>query len=135
MLALTWNVLSAVESAAASESRDLGYAWPLLGIPDPGGPAPSPLVPVEAAALAAFHRDRLALEQARTAAGKAGGGGGGREKGKEKEKEKGKETGPPGAEGDKERAAARRAEAAARAQKGAGDGEGAQPKGGPPRPP
>ena len=67
-LAFMWHAFCVVEVAAAHESRDLGCAWPLLGIPDPAGRPRLGLAPTEAAFLIAFHRESLAIEQARTAA-------------------------------------------------------------------
>ena len=61
---------SVLQSAAQSENKDLSWAWPLLGIPDPAGRVTEPLAPLEGAALAAFHRDQQSLEASRAAVAK-----------------------------------------------------------------
>eukprot|EP00971_Amphidinium_carterae_P200783 3984350-Amphidinium_carterae.1 len=61
---MLWHVYRVLESAAVSERHDMSYAWPLLGIEDPGSKPRLGLAPVESAGLAAFHRDRLALAAA-----------------------------------------------------------------------
>eukprot|EP00973_Karenia_brevis_P040891 5657793-Karenia_brevis.AAC.1 len=53
-----------------AEGHDLTWAWPLLGIEDPAGRPNPGLAPVEAAGLAAFHRDRLTLDAARQSVSK-----------------------------------------------------------------
>ena len=65
--ALAWHTLRVFEVAAMTPGHDLGFAWPLLGVADPAGRPEPALSPVEAAGLAAVHRDRLAQEAARTA--------------------------------------------------------------------
>eukprot|EP00971_Amphidinium_carterae_P296090 5881307-Amphidinium_carterae.1 len=62
--ALLWHIYRVLESAAVSERHDMSYAWPLLGIEDPGSRPRVGLAPIESAGLAAFHRDRLALAAA-----------------------------------------------------------------------
>ena len=62
------------------ETHDLEFGWPLLGLPDPCGVARAGLAPIESAGLAAFHRDRSALDAARRGGGRgAGRGSGGNE--------------------------------------------------------
>ena len=69
--AFLYHAYRVVEAAVLTEGHDLSWAWPLLGIPDPArGPEPG-LAPVEAAGLAAFHRDRVALAAARSPAAPA----------------------------------------------------------------
>ena len=78
--ALLWHMYRVVESAALSETRDLEFGWPLLGLPDSCGVARPGLAPIESAGLAAFHRDRSALDAARRGRGRgAGRGTGGNE--------------------------------------------------------
>ena len=72
--AFLYHAYRVVEAASVSEGHDMGWAWPLLGIEDPGGRPRGGLAPVESAGLAAYHRDRLALEAARAASGGKGGG-------------------------------------------------------------
>jgi hypothetical protein len=63
--AFLYHAYRVVEGAVNSDGHDLGWAWPLLGIEDPGGRPLGGLAPVEAAGLAAYHRDRIALDTAR----------------------------------------------------------------------
>ena len=77
---LLWRMNRVVESAALSETRDLEFGWPLLGLPDPCGVARSGLPPIESAGLAAFHRDRSALDAARRGRGRGAGRGSGGER-------------------------------------------------------
>ena len=104
------TIYSVLQSAAQSESKDLSWAWPLLGIPDPAGRVGETLAPLEGAALAAYHRDQQSLEASRAAVAK-----------------KPSRPGPPGLEASdkgagkaaakKEKAAAARAAALAAAAK------------------
>ena len=62
------------ELACLEDGHELEFGWPLLGIDDPGGRARSGLAPAEAATLAAWHRDRQHLDQARGMGGGKGAG-------------------------------------------------------------
>lgn len=65
--AMMIHIYRVLESTALS-SGDSAYAWPLLGLDDPAGrPAPG-LAPIEAAGLAAYHKEQAALEAARAGA-------------------------------------------------------------------
>jgi len=69
------SALAIIEGAAKSPDHDLAWGWPLLGVPDPGGAA-EPTWPVAStAAVSAFHRERVALEEARKKAAGSGRGG------------------------------------------------------------
>jgi len=122
--ALAWHAYRVFESGALRPGHDLTWAWPLLGIPDPAGAPRLGLAPVESAGLAAYHRDRLVLENSQD--GGRGSGGGGRER----------QSGGGGGGGDGQdraaaRAAAEAAKKAASAQRPKGDGKGGNPAGGP----
>jgi len=62
----------------------MGFAWPLLGIPDPCEKGQVEMPAPESAALTAWHRDKAVLQNAMKAVGKSNpehadeGGGGGR---------------------------------------------------------
>ena len=73
------QALSIVEEAAKDQkSHDLGWSWPLLGIPDPGAAEPTAsFAPVETSAVSKFHREQHALRQAKKGLGNEGSGGGG----------------------------------------------------------
>ena len=78
--ALLWHMYRVIGSAVLSETHDLEFGWPLLGLPDPCGVARPGLAPIESAGVAAFHRDRSALDAARRGRGRgAGRGSGGNE--------------------------------------------------------
>ena len=49
--ALLWHMYRVVESAALSETRDLEFGWPLLGLPDPCGVARPGLAPIRTGCL------------------------------------------------------------------------------------
>ena len=66
--AFLWHALRVLEVTAMDPDRDMAYAWPLLGIEDPGGRAAPAMPPVESAALAAWHRDAASLANARALA-------------------------------------------------------------------
>ena len=68
--ALLWHVYRVIQSAALSETHDLEFGWPLLGLPDPWGVARPGLAPIKSAGLAAFRRDRSALDAARRGRGR-----------------------------------------------------------------
>lgn len=108
--AFLYHAYRVVEAASINEGHDMGWAWPLLGIEDPGGRPRGGLAPVESAGLAAYHRDRLALDAARAAGSGSKGGG------------KGKGSGDEGA-GASERAQAKAAAAAARKAAAAAEGK------------
>ena len=120
--AFLFHAYRVIEGAATSVEHDLSYAWPLLGIPDPGGRPRPGLAPVEAAGLAAYHRDRVALEAAQAAGGKSRGKGKGGEEG---------EWHDQGAAGGERRARAKAQAAAAAANRGAEKGGGKGAPGGP----
>lgn len=82
--AFLYHAYRVVESACLDGGHDMAWGWPLLGVDDPGGRPRGGLAPVEAATLAAFHRDRQTLDAARASAGGGGAArssweGGGRE--------------------------------------------------------
>ena len=56
-----WRCDRTLELTAVAEGHDLSAGWPLLGVPDPGGPRRPELAPVELTMLAAFHRDQQLL--------------------------------------------------------------------------
>jgi hypothetical protein len=58
--------MKVLKDAAESEKKDLGYAWPLLGIPDPATTVRPFWTPSERVALASYHRDESTLAAART---------------------------------------------------------------------
>jgi hypothetical protein len=120
--AFLFHAYRVIEGAATSVEHDLSYAWPLLGIPDPGGRPRPGLAPVEAAGLAAYHRDRVALEAAQAAGGKSRGKGKGGEEG---------EWHDQGAAGGERRARAKAQAAAAAANRGGEKGGGKGAPGGP----
>ena len=69
--ALLVHAYRVFESAAVSPTRDLTWAWPILGLDDPSTSRQPGFVPMENAALAAFHRDRLALATAQITVAKS----------------------------------------------------------------
>jgi len=65
------SAMALIEGAAKSADHDLAWGWPLLGVRDPGGRA-EPTWPVTStAAVSAYHRERVALEEARRKGGSA----------------------------------------------------------------
>ena len=70
------SALALIEGAAKAADHDLSWGWPLLGVRDPGGAA-EPTWPVAStAAVSAYHRERVALEEARKKVGVGRGAGG-----------------------------------------------------------
>jgi len=70
------SALALIEGAAKAPDHDLSWGWPLLGIRDPGGAA-EPTWPVSStAAVSAYHRERVALDEARKKVGVGRGAGG-----------------------------------------------------------
>jgi hypothetical protein len=67
--------LKVLKDAAESKKKDLGYTWPLLGIPDPATTVRPFWTPSERVARASYHRDVSTLAAARTklASGQSGG--------------------------------------------------------------
>jgi len=63
------QALSVLEAAAKDPEHDVAWSWPLLGVVDPDGPPRPHLVPAEAHAIAAFHRDESSLVTARRTLG------------------------------------------------------------------
>jgi hypothetical protein len=59
------QALKVFKDGAISTNKDLGYAWPVLGIADPGAGSRPLWTPQERVALAAFHRDESTLAAAR----------------------------------------------------------------------
>ena len=67
------QAISVVEGAAKDPAHDLGWGWPLLGVADPGE-RPIPHLPIaESAAIASFHKEQKALNEARKSLSKSGG--------------------------------------------------------------
>ena len=123
--ALLWHMYRVIEPAALSETHDLEFGWPLLGLPDPFGVPRPGLAPIESAGLAAFHRDRSALDAARRGRGRmAGRGSGGNEL-----EEVGDDAGRAAARAAA-KAAVRAAEQAKKQQQDGGKGRGGRGSGG-----
>ena len=64
------HVYRVLEQAAKEDKHDLGYGWPILGVPDPVARRRPAWAPAEAAALASYYRDEAALETARRTLGR-----------------------------------------------------------------
>ena len=99
------QVLKVMADGLETPSKDLSYGWPLLGIADPGGAPLSLMAPGERGALAAYHRDEMALAAARGKSSSSGDGHGGHDqdklqqainKAEGKAMRTGKQAGPPG---------------------------------------
>ena len=65
-----------LEHAAKDPGHELGYAFPILGIDDPGAPRPrTGWASLEHGALAAYHKEEHLLDQARRSFASGGKGG------------------------------------------------------------
>jgi len=59
------QALAVAEGAAKDPNHDLGWGWPMLGLPDPGERPIAHWAPVESSAVAAFHKEQMTLAEAR----------------------------------------------------------------------